>query len=132
VEKFFDRPDLGKMVIRVILGLIFAWFGVKMLGGGKSALVILDQPFTFLTVTLTPKTWILLTSIVYLIAGILFMAGSFFRTCCTALVFVEFILIKQSVHTDPGEIDLMLLHVVLLAVCLGFLFINPGRYSASN
>lgn len=131
MDKFFDRPDLGKLIIRVILGLIFAWYGVKMIGGGKSAIVILDQPFTLFTMTFAPRTWILLVSSVYLIAGILFMAGSFFKTCCFALMIVECILIRQSFFVKPDEIDLMLLHVVLASVCLGFLFIHPGRYSAN-
>ncbi|MDR3316967.1 MAG: hypothetical protein LBS68_02800 [Puniceicoccales bacterium] len=130
--KFFDRPDFGKLVIRVVLGFIFAWFGVKMLGGGRSALVILDRPFTLFSITLAPRTWILTASIVYLIAGILFMAGSFFKTCCMALTVVELILIRQSAYVNHAEVDLLLLHVVLAAICFGFIFINPGRYSASS
>jgi uncharacterized membrane protein YphA (DoxX/SURF4 family) len=132
VERFFDRPDLGKLIIRVILGLIFAWYGVKMLGGGQSAIVVLDQPFTLFSITLSPRTWIMLASISYLIAGILFMAGSFFKSCCTALTIVELILIKQSLYARPGEIDLILLHIILAAVCFGFLFIHPGRFSANS
>jgi uncharacterized membrane protein YphA (DoxX/SURF4 family) len=132
VDRFFDKPDFGKLIIRVILGLIFAWYGVKMLGGGRSAIVVLDRPFTFLSVTLSPKTWIFLVSIFYLIAGILFMAGSFFKSCCITLTAIEFILIRQSIFAKPEEIDLMLLHVVLAAVCLGFLFIHPGKFSANS
>jgi uncharacterized membrane protein YphA (DoxX/SURF4 family) len=132
VEKLFDHPDLGKLIVRVVLGLIFAWFGVKMVGGGQSALVILDRPFSLLSVTLSARAWILIVSVVYLIAGILFMAGSFFKSCCAALTVTEGILVRQSVFTDPSQVDLMLLHMVLLAVCFGFIFINPGRYSASS
>jgi uncharacterized membrane protein YphA (DoxX/SURF4 family) len=130
MDRFFDRPDFGKLLVRVVLGLIFAWFGVKMLGGGKSALVILDQPFPILSYTVAPRTWILCVAVVYLIAGILFMAGSFFRTSCVALAAVELVLIRQTIFTAPAEVDLMLLHVVLMAVNIGFLFMNPGRYSA--
>lgn len=130
MDKFLDRPDLGKLIIRMVLGLIFAWFGVKMLGGGRSALVILDEPFRFLSLTLSPRTWILCIAVTYLIAGILFMAGSFFRPSCAAIALAEAILIHQSVITNPAEVDLMLLHVVLLAVSIGFLFISPGRYAA--
>ncbi|MDR1437796.1 MAG: hypothetical protein LBI69_01930 [Puniceicoccales bacterium] len=103
-----------------------------MLGGGQSAIVVLDQPFTLFAITLPPRTWILLVAISYLIAGILFMAGSFFRSCCITLTLVELILIKQSTFSQPGEIDLMLLHVILAAVCFGFLFIHPGRFSANS
>jgi hypothetical protein len=111
---------------------MFAWFGVKMLGGGRSALVILDRPFPLFTVTLSERTWISVVAVVYLIAGILFMAGSFFKSSCAALSVVECVLVRQSVFADPSQVDLMLLHVVLVAVCFGFIFINPGRYSASS
>ncbi|MDR2664117.1 MAG: hypothetical protein LBB14_01115 [Puniceicoccales bacterium] len=130
MDKFFDKPDFGKLLIRVVLGLIFAWFGVKMLSGTRSALVILDRPFSLFAITLPPRSWICSVSVVYLIAGVLYMAGCFYKSCCAALTVVELVLIRQSVFADASQVDLMLLHVVLAAVCFGSIFINPGRFSA--
>ncbi|MDR1457093.1 MAG: hypothetical protein LBI34_03540 [Puniceicoccales bacterium] len=132
MDRFFDKPDFGKLVIRIVLGLITAWYGVKMLGGGRSAIVILDRPFSLFTLTLEPRVWILIIAVVYVITGILFMAGCFFKTCCTALTATELILIKQSFLVKPDEIDLLILHTVLAAVYFGFLFMQPGRFSANS
>ncbi|MDR0727764.1 MAG: hypothetical protein LBF26_02615 [Puniceicoccales bacterium] len=132
MERFFDKPDLGKLVIRVVLGLITAWYGVKMLGGGRSAIVILDRPFSLFTLTLEPRVWILLIAVVYVITGILFMAGCLFKTCCAALTATELILIRQSFFVKPDEVDLLILHTVLAAVYFGFLFIQAGRFSANS
>lgn len=131
MEKFFNRPDFGKLLIRVILGLIFAWYGVKMIGIGNSDIVAFDPRFALLRLSLSTDAWTLLVAIIYLIAGILFMAGSFFKTCSGVLAVVELILIRQSILARPGMVDLMLLHLVLATICSGFLFINPGRYSAN-
>jgi uncharacterized membrane protein YphA (DoxX/SURF4 family) len=132
MERFLDKPDFGKLIIRVVLGLITAWYGIKMLGGGRSAIVILDRPFSLFSLTLSPRTWILMIAVVYVVTGILFMAGSFFKICCTLLTVTELILIKQSFFVKPDEADLLILHIVLAAVYIGFLFIQPGRYSANS
>jgi uncharacterized membrane protein YphA (DoxX/SURF4 family) len=132
MDKFFSKPDFGKLVIRLVLGLIFAWFGVKMLSGSRSALVILDRPFSLFSLTLPPRSWIVSVAIVYLIAGVLYMAGCFFKSCCAALAIVELVLIRQSVFADASQVDLMLLHVVLAAVCFGSMFLNPGRFAARS
>lgn len=131
MERYFDRPDFGKLIIRFVLGLIFAWYGVKMLGGGRSALIIYGQPLVIFGHSIPFGIWIMILSVDYLIAGILFMAGCFFKSCCTALAIAEIILVRQTIFGNPHEVDLMLLHVILAAVCVGFLFIHPGRYSAS-
>jgi uncharacterized membrane protein YphA (DoxX/SURF4 family) len=133
VAKYFDKPDFGKAIIRVVLGLIFAWCGVKGIGGGRSQLFILNAPFSLFSFTLLPHTWMIFVATIYLIAGILFMAGSFFRSCCSALAIVEVLQVRQTIIcAKQGGTDFLLLHVILAAVCFGFIYINPGRYSASS
>lgn len=131
MEKFFDRPDFGKLFIRLFLGLFFAWCGVRLIGGHGVPFVDFEKAFTFLHITLPSEVWIFLISIVYLVAGILFMAGSFFRSCSGSLAIVELVLTRQSSFAHPHQLDLILLHAVLATVCIGFLFMNPGRYSAN-
>lgn len=131
MEKFFNRPDFGKLLIRVVLGLIFAWYGVKMIGIGNSDIVVFEPGFSLLRLSLSTDAWTLLVAIIYLVAGILFMAGSFFKTCSAVLTVVELLLMREAILARPESADLMLLHLVLAAICFGFLFITPGRYSAN-
>ncbi|MDR2667582.1 MAG: hypothetical protein LBB38_00875, partial [Puniceicoccales bacterium] len=58
VNRFFDKPDFGKLIIRAVLGLIFVWYGTKMLSGNRSAMVILDRPFAIFSLSLPPRMWI--------------------------------------------------------------------------
>jgi uncharacterized membrane protein YphA (DoxX/SURF4 family) len=133
VAKLLDKPDFGKMVIRVTLGLIFAWCGVNGIGGGRSPLFVFNYPFSLFSFTLNPRVWILAIAVVYLVAGILFMAGSFFKSCCVVLTIVEVLQVRQIFLCGrPNAADSFVLHVVLAAVCFGFLYISPGRYSASS
>ena len=128
--KFNDRVDLGLLVLRVGIGLMFVFVhGLPKVVGGVAAWRSLGGAFTRLIgISFVPAFWGFAAAISEFGGGLLLVAGIFFRPACALMLFTMMIAIVSIVRggygfngaTQPFE----------LAIVLAALFLTgPGKFT---
>jgi putative oxidoreductase len=130
---FKDRLDLGLLVLRAGIGLMFVIVhGFPKIIGGVSTWKGLGGAFNrLLGFSFVPEFWGFLAAISELGGGLCLIAGIFFRSAC-ALMFITMAVAVASIIRGGYGFGSASQPIELGLVLLGLFFAGPGKFTAPN
>jgi putative oxidoreductase len=130
-ENSYRTRDLGLLILRVGLGMMFTMHGYPKLMGGAAAWTEIGGVMKLVGINFSPTAWGFMAAAAEAVGGQLLAVGLFFRFTCLAL-FVTMVM-ATIMHVSKGDNFGGYSHSVESAfVFLGLLFIGPGRYSVDQ
>ncbi len=128
-ESLGKYRNTGLLLMRIGLGVMFMVHGFPKIQGGIEKWTSLGGSMKVIGIQFLPVFWGFMAAVTETFGGFLLMLGLFFRPVNMALLFTMLIaaLVHLS-HPDQGIMEAS--HAIeLAAVCLGLIFIGPGKYS---
>ena len=124
----YRTHDLGLLLLRVGIGVMFTIHGYPKLTGGVEAWTQLGGSMKLLGIGFAPAFWGFLAAAAEAIGGQLLAIGLFFRVACAFLVGT--MLMATFVHLSSGDDFNTYSHALESAILfLSLAFIGPGKYS---
>jgi putative oxidoreductase len=129
--KLAKYKDLGLLIIRVGLGVMFIYHGYPKLFGGPKTWEGLGQTTKYVGIHFLPLVWGLLSAIVETLGGFLLIIGLAFRPACLFLVINLIVAIFFTFGKGEGLDGAA--HAIEDAIMFaGLLFVGPGKYSVDK
>ncbi|WP_426059364.1 DoxX family protein [Hymenobacter sp. B1770] len=120
--------DLGLLLLRVGLGVMFMVHGYPKLVGGPAAWAGVGGVMKTMGLGFAPAFWGFLAAIAEFVGGLLLALGLWFRLACLGLLIT--MIMATVMHVSKGDGFSGYSHALESAfVFLGLLFAGPGRYS---
>ncbi|GAB2942736.1 hypothetical protein GCM10027048_04230 [Hymenobacter coalescens] len=131
LENRYRHADVGLLLLRLGLGIMFVVHGYPKLMGGPDKWTALGEEMRHFGVHFAPTAWGLLAAVAETIGGQLLVLGLLFRWACVALLLT--MVVAAVSHVASGEGFGAYSHAVENGfVFLGLLFTGPGKYSADQ
>lgn len=129
ILKFLSRyRDLGLLILRLGLGIMFIAHGGPKLMGGPESWTGLGQSMGNFGVTAAPMFWGFMAGFAEAGGGVLLILGLFMRPACMLLLAT--MLVAARHHFAKGDGLMGASHAIESAVVfLSLIFIGPGKYS---
>jgi len=120
--------DLGLLILRLGLGIMFIAHGGPKLMGGPESWTGLGQTMGNFGVTKAPMFWGFMAGFAEAGGGVLLILGLFTRPACMLLLVT--MLVAARHHFAKGDGLMGASHAIESAVVfLSLIFIGPGKYS---
>jgi putative oxidoreductase len=131
--QFKDRLDLGLLVLRVGIGLMFVVVhGFPKIAGGVVKWKGLGGAFNrLLGLSFIPEFWGFLASMAEFGGGICLVAGFFFRPACACMMFTMAIAVASIIRGGYG-FNSAAQPIELGIVLLALFFTGPGALTLPN
>ena len=124
----YQYHNLGLLLLRVGLGVMFMIHGFPKLAGGPTAWAGVGGVMDVLGLGFAPTFWGLLAALAEFGGGLLLALGLWFRLACVGLLIT--MIMATVMHVGKGQGFNEYAHALESAfVFLGLLFAGPGRYS---
>ena len=128
LSKLGNYKNLGLLIIRVGLGIMFIYHGYPKLIGGEKAWEKLGGSMQYLGIHFLPAAWGLLSAVVETIGGLLLILGFLFRPVCVLMILNLIVAAVMHFNTGGGMMEAS--HAIEDAIVFaGLVFIGPGEYS---
>jgi putative oxidoreductase len=127
-ENRYKTHDLGLLVLRVGIGIMFTIHGYPKLIGGPEVWEKIGGTMKLIGLDFAPTFWGLMAAVAEAVGGQLLALGLFFRFTCALLLGTMVMATVQ--HVGTGDAFQVYSHALEAAfLFLGLLFAGPGRYS---
>ena len=124
----YRTHDLGLLLLRVGIGIMFTLHGYPKLIGGPEAWTQLGGVMKLVGLNFAPTVWGFLAAVAEAVGGQLLALGLFFRIACALLLGT--MIMATIMHLSTGDGFNNYSHALESAIMfLGLLLIGPGRYS---
>ncbi|HEX8328304.1 MAG TPA: DoxX family protein [Hymenobacter sp.] len=124
----YQASDLGLLLLRLGLGVMFMVHGLPKLAGGPTAWAGVGGVMAEVGLGFAPAFWGFLAAVAEFGGGLLLAAGLWFRAACFFLLIT--MIMATIMHLSKGDGFSGYSHALEAAfVFLGLLFVGPGRYS---
>lgn len=131
LENRYRYADLGLLLLRLGLGVMFVVHGYPKLMGGPATWTALGGEMRHLGLGFAPTFWGLAAAVAETIGGQLLALGLLFRWACAALLLT--MIVATVSHLAAGEGFDGYAHAVESGIVfLGLLFVGPGKYSVDQ
>jgi putative oxidoreductase len=122
------HADVGLLVIRIVVGGMFVFYGAPKLFGGPQAWTGLGQAMQAVHIGFAPAFWGFMAAFAQCVGGVCLILGLFFRIF-TILLFIT-MAVAANMHLQKGDGLFGAGHAIEDGVLfLGLTFIGPGKYS---
>ncbi|MEX8546891.1 MAG: DoxX family protein [Mucilaginibacter sp.] len=130
-ENLGKYKNLGLLLIRIGLGIMFIYHGVPKLAGEPELWEKLGGAMKGVGISFAPAFWGFMAAATETFGGLLLIIGLAFRPVCILLVIN--LLIAALMHLGKGDGLQGAAHAIEDAIMfLGLLFIGPGIYSVDK
>jgi len=120
--------DLGLLILRVGIGIMFLFHGLPKLAGGPAFWGQLGMATNFLGIGFAPTFWGFMSAIAESLGGLLLLTGFLFKPACLFLTLN--MLVATSMHLGKGDGLMGASHAIEAGILfLSLILIGPGRYS---
>lgn len=127
-ENLSSYKNLGLLIIRIGLGVMFIFHGVPKLSGGPEHWEKIGGAMKVVGISYAPAFWGFMAAVTETFGGLLLMIGLAFRPVCI-LLFINLI-VAAVMHFSKGDGLQGAAHAIEDAIMfLGLIFIGPGLYS---
>ncbi|MCA8830035.1 DoxX family protein [Hymenobacter pini] len=127
-ENRYRTHDLGLLLLRVGIGIMFTVHGYPKLTGGVATWTELGGSMQLLGIKFAPAFWGFLAAFAEAVGGQLLAIGLFFRFTCALLLGT--MVVATVVHLSSGDGFNQYSHALESAILfLSLAFIGPGKYS---
>lgn len=123
--------DIGLLILRLGLGIMFLYHGTPEILGGQTAWVKLGTAMKFVGVDFAPAFWGFMAAFSEFIGGILLIVGLFFRPTCLLLLCTMAVAIFMKFGTGTGLAGASPA-IEDGIVFFSLLFIGPGKHSLDD
>ncbi|RSK24081.1 DoxX family protein [Hymenobacter metallilatus] len=124
----YRTHDLGLLLLRIGIGIMFTIHGYPKLTGGTEAWIQIGGAMKLLGIEFAPAFWGFLAAAAEAVGGQLLAIGLFFRIACVFLLAT--MLMATFMHISNSDDFNTYSHALESAILfLGLLFIGPGKYS---
>jgi len=129
-----NYKNLGLLIIRLGLGIIFIVHGYPALVGGPKMWTGTGEVMGYVGIHFAPLFWGLASALVQTVGGVLLILGLAFRPVCLLLVINMAIaaIFHFHQHGEMGGLNGAAHAIEDGVVFLGLLFVGPGRYSVDK
>lgn len=120
--------DEALLVIRLVFGAMFLFYGAPMLFGGSQKWIQIGQAMGGFGINFWPAFWGFMAAFAEFVGGICLILGLFFRPMCSLMAFT--MIVAVNLHLRKGDGLFGSGHAIEDGVVfLGLIFIGPGKYS---
>lgn len=127
-ENLGKYKNLGLLLIRIGLGILFIWHGIPKLAGGPDLWEKIGGAMKNVGISYAPAFWGFMAAVTETFGGLLLMIGLVFRPVCLLLVIN--LIIAAMMHFAKGDGLQGASHAIEDAIMfLGLVFVGPGLYS---
>ncbi|RSK43971.1 DoxX family protein [Hymenobacter rigui] len=127
----YRTHDLGLLLLRVGIGVMFTLHGYPKLTGGMEAWTQVGGTMKLIGLDFAPAFWGFLAAAAEAVGGQLVAIGLFFRVACVFLLGT--MLMATIMHLSSGDDFNAYSHALESAILfLSLAFIGPGRYSVDQ
>lgn len=131
LDDLIKRRDLGLLVLRVGLGIMFIVHGAPKLMGGPELWTGIGGAMSNLGITFAPTFWGFMAGLAEAGGGVLLILGLWTRWASSVLTFT--MIVAALHHLVKGDGVLRASHAIEAAVVFAALvLIGPGRYSVDR
>jgi putative oxidoreductase len=124
----YRNHNLGLLLLRVGLGIMFMIHGFPKLAGGPAAWAGVGGVMKVVGLDFAPAAWGFLAALAEFGGGLLLALGLWFRVACLGLLLT--MVMATVMHLSKGQGFNEYAHALESAfVFLGLLLAGPGRYS---
>lgn len=125
--KLEENKDLGLLIIRIGIGVMFIYHGLPKLMGGPQVWHGLGKAMAFLGITFLPVCFGFMAACAEFAGGILLIAGIKARLAAFFMFFTMFVASLMHIRSGHGLAGAS--HAIeLMIVFGGLLFTGPGAY----
>ena len=123
--------DIGLLVMRIGLGLMFIYHGAPKIFGGPERWEKIGAAAGNFGFSFFPAFWGFIAGLAEFGGGICIMLGIFLRPACALLIIN--LIIASSTHINAGQGIKGAAHAIEDAIAFaGLLFTGPGRYTVKG
>lgn len=123
--------DVGLLILRVGIGVMFMIHGVPKLMGGPEKWAMLGGTMKSIGIDFAPAGWGFMAAISESGGGMLLALGFFTRPACFLLL--NTMIVAACMHLRKGDPFVAYSHAVEAGILfLSLLFIGPGKYSLDD
>jgi len=120
--------NVGLLIIRVGLGIMFILHGFPKMFGGPDTWVEVGSAMQYLGIDFAPMFFGFMAGVTEFFGGIFLLGGLFFMPSVIFLFIVMLVATVQHIGAGDGFVSYS--HSIEMAIVMfGLLFIGPGKYS---
>jgi putative oxidoreductase len=124
--------DVGLLIIRIGLGVMFIWHGWPKISGGPEMWGKIGMAMGTVGIHFAPVFWGFMAAFAEFGGGILIALGLFFRWANAMLVVDMFVAATLHMHTAGQGLPMASHPIEDGIVFLGLILVGPGRYSLDH
>ncbi len=120
--------NVGLLIIRIGLGIMFILHGYPKMFGGPDTWVEVGSAMQFLGINFAPMFFGFMAGVTEFFGGIFLLCGLFFTP---SVIFLFIVMVVATIkHIGAGDGFVSYSHSIEIAIVMaGLLFIGPGKYS---
>jgi len=120
--------NVGLLIIRIGLGIMFILHGYPKMFGGPDTWVEVGSAMQFLGINFAPMFFGFMAGVTEFFGGIFLLCGLFFTP---SVIFLFTVMVVATIqHIGAGDGFVSYSHSIEIAIVMaGLLFIGPGKYS---
>jgi putative oxidoreductase len=129
-SKLGNYKNIGLLIIRVGLGVMFIYHGYPKLMGGEKMWIKLGGATKYVGIDFLPLAWGLLCALVETLGGALLILGFQFRLICILLLINLLVAAAMGLATEGLQ---EAAHAIEDAIVFaGLIFLGPGKFSVDK
>ncbi|MDD5565280.1 MAG: DoxX family protein [Candidatus Omnitrophica bacterium] len=122
-----SERDIGLLILRVGIGVMFMYHGFPKIIGGYAQWHELGKAMAIFGVTLVPSFWGFVSAFAEFFGGVFLVLGIFMRPFA-ALMAIN-MAVASSMHLSKGDGLFIASHAIEMAVVFaGLVFLGPGKF----
>lgn len=132
IEKFLDKPDLGFIIVRVVVGVIFVAAGIGKFLGGSSTLTGVGESMGLIGIDFAPLIWGVLAALVETVGGFLLVIGFLFRGAAFFLFLTMLLATFLKIDGGAEFVSGIGYPLAMAAITCCLMFTGPGKIAVQK
>ena len=124
--------DLGLLIGRLGVGVIFIVFGWQKLSHGQAAWTHYGHAMASLGISFMPNIWGLAAALSEFVGGFLLILGFLFRPAVTLIALTMVVAFVSTFRAHPHDFAQYSRSIEMFCIMFVFIFVGPGKFSVEG